>query len=108
MSFTPISAFAVVVLCFAIGEVISYKTKGYVSSFIFAIAVVIFFGSSVHLFPEDLIEIAGLSNILTTFGMGLMFVSVGSNLKFSELLAEWKTIVVSLVSLLGVRTRRVW
>lgn len=102
MSFTPISAFAVVVLCFAIGEVISYKTKGYVSSFIFAIAVVIFFGSSVHLFPEDLIEIAGLSNILTTFGMGLMFVSVGSNLKFSELLAEWKTIVVSLVSLLGV------
>lgn len=34
MEWTAISAFAVVVICFAIGDMIAIKTKGIISSFI--------------------------------------------------------------------------
>lgn len=96
MTWTPISAFAIVVICFAIGDIIAIKTKGIVSSFIFTIVIFMIFGATLHIFPENLIETAGLSNILVTYGMVLTFVNIGSNLKFNELIAEWKTVVVSL------------
>ena len=102
MEWTAISAFAVVVICFAIGDMIAIKTKGIISSFIFTIAVFMLGGATLHIFPEDLIEIAGLSNILVTYGIVLTFVNIGSNLKFNELLAEWKTVVVSLGSMAAV------
>ena len=66
MTWTPITAFAVVVLCFAIGDIIAIKTKGLISSFIFTIVMIMIFGATLHILPENLIETAGLSNILVT------------------------------------------
>lgn len=102
MTWTPISAFAVVVICFAIGDIIAIKTKGLISSFIFTIVMFMIFGATLHILPENLIETAGLSNILVTYGVVLTFVNIGSNLKFNELIAEWKTIVVSLGAMSAV------
>ncbi|MCI8453977.1 MAG: hypothetical protein HFE84_05115 [Lachnospiraceae bacterium] len=102
MTWTPITAFAVVVLCFAIGDILAIKTKGLISSFIFTILMIMIFGATLHILPENLIEIAGLSNILVTYGIVLTFVNIGSNLKFNELVAEWKTIVVSLGAMAAV------
>lgn len=102
MSWNAIMAFAVVVLSFGIGDIIAIKTKGYVSSFIFTIAIFMIFGATLHWLPPNLIEIAGLSNILITYGIVLTFVNIGSSLKFNELVAEWKTIVVSIGALIGV------
>ena len=102
MNWTPIMAFAVTVLCFAIGDMIAIKTKGLVSSFIFTIFMFMLCGPTLHIFPEDLIEKAGLSNILVTYGVVLTFVNIGSNLKFNELIAEWKTIVCSIGAMTAV------
>lgn len=102
MTWTPIMAFAVVVIFFAIGDIIAIKTKGLISSFIFTIAMVMIFGATLHVLPADLIETAGLSNILVTYGIVLTFVNIGSNLKTNELIAEWKTIVVSLGAMAAV------
>ncbi|MCI8511082.1 MAG: hypothetical protein HFE83_03690 [Lachnospiraceae bacterium] len=102
MTWTPITAFAVVVLCFAIGDIIAIKTKGLISSFIFTIVMIMIFGATLHILPENLIETAGLSNILVTYGIVLTFVNIGSNLKFNELIAEWKTIVVSIGAMAAV------
>ena len=102
MTWTPIMAFAAVVICFAIGDIIALKTKGLVSSFIFTIVIFMIFGATLHIFPEDMIEIAGLSNILVTYGIVLTFVNIGSNLKFNELVAEWKTVVASIGAMAGV------
>lgn len=102
MSWTPITAFAVVVIFFAIGDIIAIKTKGLVSSFLFTVAMIMIFGASMHILPENLIETAGLSNILVTYGIVLTFVNIGSNLKFNELIAEWKTVVVSLGAMAAV------
>lgn len=102
MTWTPIMAFAVVVIFFAIGDIIAIKTKGLISSFIFTIVMVMIFGATLHILPENLIETAGLSNILVTYGVVLTFVNIGSNLKFNELVAEWKTVVVSLGAMAAV------
>lgn len=102
MSWTPITAFAVVVIFFAIGDIIAIKTRGLVSSFLFTVAMIMIFGASMHVLPENLIETAGLSNILVTYGIVLTFVNIGSNLKFNELIAEWKTVVVSLGAMAAV------
>ena len=56
MSWTPITAFAVVVIFFAIGDIIAIKTRGLVSSFLFTVAMIMIFGASMHVLPENLIE----------------------------------------------------
>lgn len=102
MTLTPIMAFAIVVVCFAIGDIIAIKTKGLVSSFIFTIFVFMILGPTLHILPKNLIQTAGLGNILVTYGVVLTFVNIGSNLKFNELIAEWKTVVVSIGAMSGV------
>lgn len=99
---TAITAFLIVTVIFGIGDIIALKTKGLVSSFVFTILVFVIFGGTLHIFPEDMIEVAGLSKILVTFGMALTFVNIGCNLKFEELISEWKTVVITLVGMAGV------
>ncbi len=99
---TAITAFLIVTLIFGIGDVIALKTKGLISSFVFTILVFVIMGGTLHIFPENMIEIAGLSNILVTYGMALTFVNIGCNLKFEELIKEWKTIVVVIIGMAGV------
>lgn len=99
---TAILAFLIVTLSFAIGDMISMKTKGMISSFVFTILVFVILGGTLHVFPEDMIATAGLSNMLVTFGMGLIFTNIGSSLNARELVAQWKTILVTLCGMLVV------
>lgn len=93
---TAILAFLIVTLSFAIGDMISMKTKGMISSFVFTILIFVIFGGTLHIFPEDMIATAGLSNMLVSFGMGLIFTNIGSSLNARELASQWKTILVTL------------
>lgn len=99
---TAITAFLIVTIVFGIGDVIALKTKGLVSSFVFTILVFVILGGTLHVFPENMIEVAGLSNILVTYGMALTFVNIGCNLKLEELISEWKTVVITIIGLVGV------
>ncbi len=99
---TAIIAFFIVTLSFAIGDMISMKTKGMISSFVFTILVFVLLGGTFHFFPEDMIATAGLSTMLTSFGMGLIFTNIGSSLNSRELVAQWKTILVTLGGMAAV------
>lgn len=99
---TAITAFMIVTIIFGIGDIIALKTKGIVSSFVFTIIIFVIMGGTLHIFPQDMIEIAGLSNILVTYGMALTFVNIGCNLNFRELVSEWKTVVITIVGMVGV------
>lgn len=99
---TAITAFFIITLVFAIGEVISAKTKGWVSSFAVMIIVFVVMGGTLKIMPENMVETAGLNNILVTYGMALTFVNLGCNLNFKELIREWKTVLVVCGGLLAV------
>ena len=70
MTFTPILAFAVVAIVFALGDLVARKTKGIISAFIVAIVLFVLFGGVLKVLPADLMDTSGLNDIIPTFGMG--------------------------------------
>ncbi len=83
--------------CFAIGEIISVITKAKISSvFVTLLLFSVFFITNV--LPDDIIELAGLSQIskwallITVFNMGTMV-----NIK--DLIREWRIIVLTIISM---------
>ncbi len=99
---TAITAFFIITLVFSIGEIISSKTKGWVSSFAVMIIVFVLLGGTFKILPDNMVNVAGLDNILVTYGMALTFVNLGCNLNFKEIIREWKTVAVTLGGLIGV------
>lgn len=94
--------FTAIAVCFAIGDVISKKTKGIISSLVVAILIFIIFGGTFEILPADLCDVSGLTNIINAFGMSLILVNVGSTLDLNDLKAEWKTVLVALASVAGI------
>lgn len=102
MTWTPLLAFAVIAMIFGIGDMIAAKTKGTVSSIIVVILVLLLFSSVFPVLPPDILAKSGLPGIISTFGMGLILVNLGSMLDLNDLKREWKTLLVSLAAVLGV------
>ncbi|ERI99029.1 MULTISPECIES: hypothetical protein [Eubacteriales] len=102
MTFTPILAFAVVAIVFALGDLVARKTKGIISAFIVAIVLFVLFGGVLKVLPADLMDTSGLNAIIPTFGMGLILTNLGSTLDLNELKKEWRTILVALAAVIGI------
>ena len=101
MSWTPIYCFAVVAIVFVISEFCSNKTKGYVSFLVFAS---IFFAAGFWsgLLPSDIIATTGISGILGGVVMPIIIVNMGASININAMLKEWKTVVISLIGLIGI------
>lgn len=95
MTWTPILAFAVVALVFALGDIVSSKTKGIITSLLFAVFAFLIFGGTLHILPGDMVDTSGLSTIIPTFGMAVILTNVGTLLDLNQLRKEWKTLVVA-------------
>lgn len=103
MTWFPIMAFAVIAAAFALGDYISAKTKGIVSSIIVAIFVFIIFGNGMlKVLPPDLMALSGLAQIIPSFGMALILVNVGTMLDLNDLKREWKTALVAIAGVFGI------
>lgn len=103
MTWFPVMGFAVIAAAFALGDYISAKTKGVVSSVIVAIFVFIIFGAgALNILPADLMTMSGLAGLIPTFGMPLIIVNVGTMLDLNELKREWKTVLVAIAGIVGV------
>ena len=102
MIMNSILAFAIIALTFALGDYIALKTKGMVSTFITAIIIFILFGGVLNILPDDLMELSGLTVLIPTFGMILILTNLGSTLDLNALKKEWRTIVVSLLGIIGL------
>jgi len=93
-------AFAVVALFWAIGDIVSIKTKSYVS-IIFTGLTLFLIGFWTGLIPKEIINTAGLSQV-GMLGVALLITHMGTLLSWKELLEQWKTVVIALVGLLGL------
>lgn len=102
MTWTPILAFAVIAIILGIGDLVASKTKGYISSILVAIILLLIFGGTLQWLPADLMERSGVMSMIPTFGMALILVNVGSMMNLNELRNEWKTVLVSLIGIGGL------
>lgn len=97
----PIVAFFIIMFLLALGDVVSAKTKAFVPS-LFIFVVGLLGGVWSGILPVDIVEIGGISGPLTSLTMIIIVVNMGSTLSIRELKAQWKTILIGLLSVFGV------
>lgn len=83
-----------------IGDVISTRTKAIVPS-VFVCALLFLIGYWTF-FPQDIVARAGVPAVVATMLMYLLIVNMGTLLSLKELIQQWKTVLISLASILGV------
>lgn len=101
MTWTSVSALAVVALLFAFGNFISNKTKAYVSSLIPAVVIFIVLMYA-GILPPDICATAGLTGMLGAFVIPLCVVDVGTKLSVKKIMPEWKVFVTVLAASVGI------
>lgn len=94
------TAFLTMLILLIIGEVISTATKAFVPSmFVSAILFVIGFWTY---FPKDILQLSGFAPSLPTFLVMMMVVHLGTILDIKELIAQWKTVIITVAGMLGI------
>lgn len=99
-SFDFLQCAVVILLLYVIGEFISTKTKAFVPS-VFVVAVLFLLGFWSGIIPVDIIDVSGFSAIGISAMLAIV-VHMGTMLSPRELIANWKTVVISLSSLAGL------
>lgn len=101
MTWTPMMCFAVIAFAFVIGEFLSRKTNGFVSSMVFGciIAMCLFW---TNLIPKTIAVDSTLLATLNSVGVALLLVNMGTSIDIEDLLREWKTVVVCCAGLVGI------
>ncbi|GGC99768.1 hypothetical protein [Enterococcus wangshanyuanii] len=94
------TAFTLLMGILYIGDIISSKTKAWVSS-VFVCAVLFVVGYWTF-FPENIVEIAGIPSVVATLLMYLLITNMGTLLSIKELGNQWKTIVITLSGIVGI------
>lgn len=100
LNFDFIQCAVTILILFVIGEIISTKTKAFVPS-VFVVAVLFLLGFWSGIIPTDIIDVSGFSAIGLS-AMLVIVVHMGTMLSPRELLENWKTVVISLTSLVGL------
>lgn len=100
LDFDFIQSAVVILLLFVIGEIVSTKTKAFIPS-VFVVAVLFLLGFWSGLIPKDIITTSGFSAI-GIVAMLVIVVHMGTMLSPKDLISNWKTVVISLSSLIGL------
>lgn len=82
------------------GDYISIRTKAFIPS-VFVCAILFLLGYWTF-FPKDLVARAGIPTVTAVMLVFFLIVNMGTLLAWHEMLKQWKTVVVSLVSIIGV------
>ena len=90
---------AVVMLAYAIGDIVSNKTKA-IFSMVFVTGAVFLFSFWGGL-PKEIFNMSGLMPF-AAISLPFILVHMGTLMKIRNLLDEWKTVTVSLVGLVGL------
>ncbi|MGI6143701.1 MAG: hypothetical protein ACOYEK_07610 [bacterium] len=95
----PLLGFAIVASIFAIGDIVSIKSKSLIS--------VLFVGSVFYLvgfwtiFPHDLNTIAQLQGVGAML-IGVLITHMGTLMNIRQLIDQWKTVLVAIAALVGI------
>ena len=93
-------AFMLMLAALAIGEVVSIRTKAAIPS-IFITAGIFIIGFWT-IFPKDILQISGIGKSMPGLFVMIMVTHLGTMLDKDELVAQWKTVVVTLAGMAGV------
>jgi hypothetical protein len=96
---TPILALTIVLVVFAIGDVVAIKTKAIVSM-MFASSVMLLLSFWAGM-PKDLLPQSQLMGIGTVL-IGLLITHMGTLMKLRDLLQQWKTVLVAVAAVAGI------
>lgn len=95
-----LTALCLVLACLAIGEVVANLTRSKVPS-VFVSAILFLLGFFTF-FPSNIVELAGFGPVVVTMGMFLVITNMGTVLSLRELIAQWKTVVISITGVAGI------
>lgn len=102
MSFwNPLTCLAGCLVVYSIGEYLSKKTKGAVSSLLFA-CVLFLAGFWSGILPADITAQSGLVTVMSNFGIALMITNVGTLISLEDLVKEWKTVIIAVMSIAAI------
>ena len=87
-----IYALTICLVLYAIGDIVSVKTKGLLS-LVFVLCVVMLIGFWCGL-PTDIVTTAGIAP-LGKVSASLLVVGVGTTMNTKELMRQWKTVIAS-------------
>ncbi len=93
-------AFMLMLLALALGDFVSVKTKAMIPS-IFVTAALFIVGYWT-IFPKNILELGGIAPNLPGFFVMVMVTHLGTMLNKDELIAQWKTVVVTVAGMAGI------
>ncbi len=93
-------AFSIVLIILAVGDIISTKTKAFIPS-VFVAALLFLFGFWTF-FPGDIVSQAGFQTPIVYLSMYLLITHMGTLLSVKELAAQWRSVAVALIGIVGV------
>lgn len=93
-------SFILVLAALVIGEIVSTKTKAIIPSVF--ITAVLFLVGYWTIFPADIIAKAGFSTNIIYLSMYFLITHMGTMLSVRELIAQWKTLVISIFGICGI------
>ena len=97
---TAILALVIVLAAMSLGDIVSIKTKAWIPS-VFVTAIVFLLGFW-FLFPKDIISTATLGIPVAGLTMYLLITHMGTLMNVRELMAQWRTVVISIAGILGI------
>lgn len=97
---TTILALVIVLVAMSLGDIVSIKTKAWIPS-VFVTALIFLFGFW-WIFPKDVISTATLGMPVAGLGMYLLVTHMGTLMNVRELMAQWRTVVISIAGILGI------
>lgn len=98
MTWTPLFSFFILILIFAIGNEVSLATRSVFSLMLFS-SIVHLIGYWTGLIPTDSVMNTYLPSMLTAYLLPIIVANLGTMMDINQLLGEWKTVVLCLLSL---------
>lgn len=91
----PLISITLYFILFAIGSVVSVKTKGVVGEVLF-LCIFYAIGFAAGIIPEDSLTSTGLPAMMGAFGLLLIVGNLGTMIELRRFLQEWRTVLVCL------------
>lgn len=102
MSFwNPLTCITGCLVVYSIGEFLSKKTKGAVSSLLFA-CILFIAGFWSGVLPKDVTTQSGLVAVMSNFGAAFMITNIGTLINLEDMIREWKTVVIAIFSIVAI------
>ncbi len=102
MSFwNPLTCITGCLVVYSIGEFLSKKTKGAVSSLLFA-CILFIAGFWSGILPKDVTTQSGLVAVMSNFGAAFMITNIGTLINLEDMIREWKTVVIAIFSIIAI------